>query len=97
MKAESKQTYSEFTDHMCTRVCFLHYVSCLITIHLKKIIFKITIMYFYMASELFFKCSFQTIFFLTHIFLHSQILALTEQNNIGGKAAISNDFSAWKV
>lgn len=53
------------------------------------------------STELFLKCSFQTIFFLIHIFffflpLAIQTLALTEENNIGGKAAVSNDFLAWK-
>lgn len=85
---------------MCTGVCFPHYTSCLTNIHANKIIFKKYGCVVFMAlTEPFLKCSFQTIFFLIHIFffpLAIQILALTEENNPGGKAAGSSDSLAWK-
>lgn len=73
---------------MYTKMC---YISC--HTHLKEIIFKTTIMYFYMASpEVFFKVPSKINFLSYSHLLYIQIVASTEHNDIGRKAISSNDF-----
>ena len=87
---------------MCTGVCFPHYISCLTNIHINKIIFKTRVTYILWHRQSYFsnvaskQFSFLFTFFFFFLPLAIQTLALTEENNIGGKAAVSNDFLAWK-
>lgn len=88
----SKQSYSKFTDHMDTRVCFHYYMSCLTTMHLKEIICKATIMYFTWHHQSYLSnIPFKMNFLSYSHFSQSQFLVSTEQKNIVKKTMISGD------
>lgn len=88
----SKQSYSKFTYHMDTRVCFHHSMSCLTTMHLKEIICKATITYFIWHHQSYLSnIPFKMNFLSYSYFSQSQFLISTEQKNIVKKTMISGD------